>query len=94
MQWETIFPPVQQKLDYLMSQAEDSVQDSCSRQRVQVLRLVHNHMKSYVKMERFVAQVQFQAGLEWADKMMVIIIKSGLLPYTPEWARDFRATLE
>ena len=51
-------------------------------------------MKSYVKMERFVAQVQFQAGLEWADKMMVIIIKSGLLPYTPEWARDFRATLE
>ena len=56
-------------------------------------------MKSYVKMERFVAQVQFQAGLEWADKMMVIrdevnIIKFGLLPYTPEWARDFRTTLE
>ena len=51
-------------------------------------------MKSYVKMERFVAQVQFQAGLEQADKMMVIIIKSGLLPYTPEWARDFRTTLE
>ena len=73
---------------------EELVQDCRSRKRVQVLRLVHNHMKSYVKMERFVAQVQFQAGLEWADKMMVIIIKSGLLPYTPEWARDFRTTLE
>ncbi|HIB88288.1 TPA: DUF4838 domain-containing protein [Candidatus Poribacteria bacterium] len=99
MQWRTIFPPVQQKLDYLMSQAEDSVQDSCSRQRVQVLRLVHNHMKAYVRMEQFAAQGQFQVGLEWADKMLAIrdevnIIKSGLLPHTPEWAHDFRTTLE
>jgi len=99
MQWRTIFPPVHQKLDYLISQAEDSVQDSCSRQRVQVLRLVHNHMKAYVRMEQFAAQGQFQAGLEWADKMLAIrdevnIIKSGLLPHTPEWAHDFRTTLE
>ena len=99
MQWKTIFPPVQQKLDYLISQAEELVQDSRSRERVQVLRLVHNHMKAYVKMEQFVAQGQFQVGLEWADKMMAIrdevnIIKSGLLPHTPDWARDFRTTLE
>ena len=94
MRLETIFPPVQQKLDYLISQTEELVQDCRARKRAQVLRLAHHHMKAYVRMEQFVAQVKFQAGLEWADKMMVIIIKSGLLPYIPESARDFRTTLE
>ena len=36
---------------------------------------------------------------EWADRMLVIrdevnTIKLGLLPHTPEWASDFRTTLE
>ena len=74
MRSETIFPPVQQKLDYLISQTEELVQDCRSRKRAQVLRLAHHHMKAYVRMEQFVAQVKFQAGLEWADKMMVIIM--------------------
>ena len=74
MQSETIFSPVRQKLDYLISQAEELVQDCRSRKRAQVLRLAHHHMKAYVRMEQFVAQVKFQAGLEWADKMMVIIM--------------------
>ena len=99
MQWRTIFPPVQKKLDSLMSQAENLVQDSRSKKRVQVLKLVHNHMKAYVRMEQVVAQGKFREGLEWADRMLVIrdevnTIKSGLLPHTPEWASDFRTTLE
>ncbi|MFH1738615.1 MAG: DUF4838 domain-containing protein [bacterium] len=99
MQWKVILPPVQRKMDALIEESEKRAQHPDTKQHVHVLRLVHDQMNAYVAMEQAVACGEFQKGVEWADTMLEFRdefaeIQSGLLPYTPDWVKEFRTSLE
>ena len=99
MQWKVVLPPVQPKLDRLMEQAEKRANTPEIKQRVRVLRLVHDHTNAYVAMEQAVARGEFQEGASWADTMAALRdqvgeVQSGLLPHSPDWVRTFRTSLE
>ncbi|OHB78169.1 MAG: hypothetical protein A2W31_17785 [Planctomycetes bacterium RBG_16_64_10] len=99
MPWRVVLPPVVDALDALMAAAEQQAQEPITKQRVHLLRLVHDHMKAYLAMEQAVAAGEFQAGVQQADNMLAIRdqvaqIGPGLLPHTPDWVKSSRTSLE
>ena len=99
MQWRLILPPVADKLEALMIKAEAEVSDPEYKQRVHLLRLVHDHMMAYLSMENAVADGEFQKGVEWADKMLAIredaaAIQPGMLPKSSKIAIEHASSVE
>lgn len=99
MPWRVVLPPVMEKLDGLINDAENFANSPEVKQRVHVLRLTHEHMRDYLEMEQAVAEGEFAKGVEWGEKMLAIrdeaeSIQTGLLPHSPDWVRSFRTSLE
>ncbi len=99
MRWELILADYSDKLDRLIVQAEHLAATPESKQRVHVLRLTHDHMTTYIAMEKAASDGRFSEAARWGRKMLVIRdeaeeIKSGLIPKTPEFRKSFRTTIE
>lgn len=97
--WSIILTPVLDDLDQLVTKAGIETDGTEFAKRVHILRLVHDHMKTYVAMENSLADADFQQAVEWINHMLslrdaVCAIQSGLLPHTADFAKDFRTALE
>ena len=99
MPWRPVLDPVMPKLDSLIAKAEAAPIESPERDRVHMLRLVHDHMKAGLAMEEAAADGQFQTAVQWADKMFALreeaeTIQTGLLPRTTDIAADQSSSVE
>jgi hypothetical protein len=97
--WSVILAPVSNKLNRLIAEAEARADGTDFAERVQILRLAHDHMNAYVAMEEALADADFQKAVDWTNRMLalrdaVCAIQSGMLPHTADFAKDFRSTLE
>ncbi|MBL7645634.1 MAG: DUF4838 domain-containing protein [Candidatus Hydrogenedentes bacterium] len=85
MQWRLILPPVLGKLDRLMAEAESKSATPEEKQRVQVLRGTHEHMKAFLAMEEAAANADYATAIAKADEMLemrgpIEAVQTGLLP--------------
>ena len=100
--WQVVLPPAtMHKLDGDVARAIERTQnaDDAIRTRVHVIALTHEHTKAFLEMEANAARGEFAGAVAKAEAMRAIrgetaTIDSALIPYTPEWARDHRSTLE
>ncbi len=97
--WTVILSPVSGDLDRLIREAESKAQNTSFALRVRILRITHDHMRAYVAMEKALAEAKFTEAVAWTNRMLELrdmmgAIRSGLLPHTAEFARDFRSTIE
>lgn len=99
MPWRPVLDPVIDRLDSLIAKAEDAPIESLERDRVHMLRLVHDHMKAGLAMEDAAANGQFQTAVNWADKMFALReqaeqIQTGLLPRSTDLAASQSSSIE
>lgn len=85
MQWRLILPPVMDKLDGLVAMAEKKADTPETQQRVQVLRMVHEHMRAFLEMEEAAAEGEFATSVQKADAMIAMrepieAVQRGLVP--------------
>lgn len=100
--WRAVLPDeTLRKLDSLVARAIESTAgaDDVARTHVNVIKLTHDHMRAMLEMEECAARVDFTSAVAHADKMEsirgeVAQIDPGLLPHTPDWAREHSGTLE
>jgi hypothetical protein len=97
--WRIILGPSWKKLERLIAKAETTADAPKFTRRVSILRKVHDHMMAYVAMEHALEEADFQGAADWTDRMLALrdevsAMGSGLLPHTPDWAKDFRSTIE
>jgi hypothetical protein len=99
MPWRPVLNPVLPKLDQFIARAEADARELPERERVRMLRLVHDHMKAGLAMEEAAADAQFRTAVEWADRMFALReeaeqIQTGLLPRTTQLAADHSSSVE
>ena len=99
--WRLILGPVREELDTLIEEAKRLAtnSDPFLKKRIHLLGLVHDHMNAYIEMEEELAAGDFSKAVEWTGTMMSIrneaeALEPGMLPHTPEWAHNFRTTIE
>jgi hypothetical protein len=97
--WTQILEPVEDRLEKLMAKAEEQAKGTDVEERVHILRLVQDHMMTYLAMERALFTADFQGAVDETNRMLalrdtVCAIQPGLLPNTPDWAKNFRSTIE
>lgn len=91
MQWSLILPPVAEKLNALMAEAEKAAATSPYQERVHVLRLTHDHMMAYLAMEDAAVDGDYGAAVKQAERMLELRtkaaeIKTGLIPISTDIA--------
>lgn len=99
MPWRPVLNPYIERLDSLLAKAEAAPLESPERDRVRVLRLVHDHMKAGLAMEEAAAGGQFQTAVQWADKMFALreeaeAIQTGLLPRSNDLVKSQAASTD
>ena len=97
--WSYMLSPYIEELDRLLASAESKASDETIADRIHMLRLAHNHMHAYLNMEDALAEVDFKQAAEAANRMIKLrntaeAVRTGMLPHTAEFARDFRTTIE
>ncbi|MCC6797113.1 MAG: DUF4838 domain-containing protein [Candidatus Hydrogenedentes bacterium] len=100
--WQVILPPeTMRKLDGLMARAAERSQGAGDtiQSRTHMFNLMHDHIRAFLAMEDCAARGDYANAVSHADKMKLIRDEAestlpGMLPHTPEWARDHRGTLE
>ena len=98
MQWRLILPPVLDKLDQLVASAESAANTDESKLHVNVLRMVHEHMKTFLDMENAAAEGDFATSIQKADAMLVMrepieAVQSGLVPREADIAEHQSSSL-
>lgn len=98
MQWRRILPPVLGTLDQLMADAESKAASPEEKQRIQVLRGTHEHMKTFLDMEEAAANADYAKAIEKADAMLALrgpieAVQTGLLPPETEIAKGQSSSL-
>jgi len=99
MLWRPILAPVIDQLCALAAEAEKRAVDSPFRERVRVLRLVHDHMAAFLAAEEAAGEGDFAKAVAEIDRMLVIRsetgkIQSGLLPETNELGAGHSSSAE
>jgi len=97
--WKIILAPVQDRLERLMAKAESRADSPVYAARIAIMRQVHDHMMAYVSMESALEEADWKGAIASVDRMFalrdaVTAVEPGLLPNTPDWAKDFRSTME
>lgn len=85
MQWRLILPPVLDTLDRLIARAVAQADTPAFQQRAEVMRLVHEHMKTFLDMENAAAAGDFALSVKKADEMIALrgpieAVQTGLVP--------------
>ena len=98
--WKHILTPaIVGELDGWLERAQRQALDDTARLHVDVLRQVHEHMKSYLAMIAAIDAGDFQRGADLAAQMLAMrdelaAIDAALIPHTNPQFRDFRSTTE
>jgi hypothetical protein len=98
MQWRLILPPVLDQLDQLIARAIQQADTPLAKQRVDVMRMVHEHMKAFLAMENAAADGNFASSVQKADEMIAMrvpieAVQNGLVPPEIEIAKGQSSSL-
>jgi hypothetical protein len=99
MQWRPILDPVIDRLDDHLSDAEERAVNAAIRERLRVLRLVHDHMKAFLAAENAANEGDFAKAVSELDRMFAFRIEAGkvqtgLLPETNELGAGHSSSAE
>jgi len=98
--WGVVYPPkLVARLDRDVDRAVRLARDGAAAEHVRVLRLAHEYLRAYLRMEAAAANADFNGAVQQADEMLqrrgeLGQINPSLIPVTPAWCSKGDGALE